>query len=610
MQFRNDIQGLRALAFLLVFIFHLNSAWLPGGFLGVDLFFVISGYLITTISLSDIAKNKFSFTNFFIKRIKRIVPAYLAVLAAVSIVGIYIYLYTDILYLRGTILRSALFISNQLFASGDSYFGAKLSENPLLHTWSLAIEMQFYVILPFVLWFGRRKLKIVLPVIIIITTIFSTYNLYVLDHKAAMYFSLIARVPEFLIGAYFAVLLKEGISYNRTMNNVVASLSLIILLLSAWFITAESNFPGYIAVIPCIASATLLVIKNNFVSDFFARKIPVFIGEMSYSLYLWHWPIIAFIRYTNDGYELTISQIAFVSIMTFVCAWLSYMYIEKMLRKQTNKHALITISVGSLMIAVLYFFIPWGSKQRKLPDMYTKPIMGLESNGEPFIQKFGDPSKNDSIILIGDSHALMLKPFLNKVGIENKFSYYTLTTSSFPPIEGIIRSEITESKLKYYDISVKLIPKTDSLIKNNKIIILNIFGLKNNLPSLEKAIYSLAKNIRNDQRLVLIATFPTVSKNPLKVNNSITKFKEENNPVKINNINKKKLRKIASLFPNVYYFDLSRSQIFRDAPYINDTVAYYDAEHINHFASLKLADDIGNEFYRFLQAIDKNNDKK
>ena len=151
MQFRNDIQGLRAVAFLLVFIFHLNSHWLSGGFLGVDLFFVISGYLMTTITINDIERNKFSFTTFFEKRFKRILPAYLFFLLIISILGSFIFIYTDIYKLRLSIIKAIKFISNLYFSTGDSYFGAKLSENPLLHTWSLSIEMQFYLILPFVL---------------------------------------------------------------------------------------------------------------------------------------------------------------------------------------------------------------------------------------------------------------------------------------------------------------------------------------------------------------------------------------------------------------------------------------------------------------------------
>ena len=568
----------------------------------MDLFFVISGYLITTITLSDIAKGRFSFIQFFIKRIKRIVPAYLMLLLAVSVAGVYIYLHTDILYLRGTILRSALFISNHLFASGDSYFGAKLSENPLLHTWSLAIEMQFYVILPFILWFFRDRLRIVLPVIIIATTLYSSYNLYYLDNKSAMYFSLTARVPEFLMGAWFAVLFKQGLEFRRTSNNLIAGISLAVLVGCAFFITEESSFPGYLALIPCSASAMLLVIKNNFVSDFFSRKLPVFIGEMSYSLYLWHWPILAFMRYRNDGYQLSWPEVIAAVFLTFLLSWLSYFFVEKTLRKQSNKRTFISLAAGLAVLIGLYVYIPIASDNKKLPDIYTKPVIGIRSHNDGIIEKFGDMSKNDSIVLIGDSHALMLKPFLNKIGMKQGFSFYTLTTNLYPPLSGINKSEIKSKNYKFFDNSIKLIPKADSLIKSNKIIILNYLP-QNNPPSLNTAIQNLAAGLSRDQKLILLGSFPTLSKNPLKLNNNITKKKELKISKTINSANNQNLMKIASKYSNVYYYDISQSNIFKQAPFINDTIGYYDQTHINHFGSEKLAEDIGDHFFKFLKNL-------
>ncbi|WP_447951903.1 acyltransferase family protein [Chryseobacterium koreense] len=604
MQFRNDIQGLRALAFLLVFIFHLNSDWLPGGFLGVDLFFVISGYLITTITLSDFARGKFSFVKFFIRRIKRIVPAYMVLLLAVAAVGLSVYLYTDMPSLRTTVLRSAFFVSNLLFAKGNSYFGASLSENPLLHTWSLAIEMQFYLILPFILWFFRNKLRIVLPIIIIATTAFSTYNLYVLENKSAMYFSLIARIPEFLVGAYFSVVFKAGLNINRRLNNVFAVTSLTVLMFCAFSINEESNFPGYLALIPCIASGILLVLRNNAVSEFFSNKIPVYIGEMSYSLYLWHWPILAFLRYTNDTYMLNVQEILFVITLTFILSWLSYTFVEKKFRKQSTKAAFILLSSGGLALGSVYFVMPVIAERNKIPDQYARPVFGLKSHDEGKIEKFGDLSKNDSIILIGDSHALMLKPFLDKIGTEKKFSFYTLTTNSYPALRGIKRSEVPDNNINYYYESLKSIPKTDSLIKANKIIILTIARV-DKLPSMKTTILNLAENLDRDQKLILLATFPTVTINPLKKKTTIFRTKDYHNRIVFRPKDQKILMEIASSHPNVYYYDVSKSKVFKDAPYMNDTVAYYNAEHINHFGSLKLADDIGQDFYAYLRNINR-----
>src|SRR5690606_31829851 len=177
MQFRNDIQGLRALAFLLVFLFHLNSSWLPGGFIGVDMFFVISGYLITSILMHQKAKGTFNFLTFYEKRIKRIVPAHFIMLILVLIVAYYVFLFDDIKNLRGSTWRSALFISNLLFAKGQSYFGVGLNDNPLLHTLSLSIEMQFYFILPLILILIKNKyLPYVIGGLLFLLTGYSTYE--------------------------------------------------------------------------------------------------------------------------------------------------------------------------------------------------------------------------------------------------------------------------------------------------------------------------------------------------------------------------------------------------------------------------------------------------
>src|SRR5690606_23006763 len=207
MQFRNDIQGLRALAFLLVFIFHLNSSWLPGGFIGVDMFFVISGYLITSILMHQKAKGTFSFLTFYEKRIKRIVPAHFIMLIFVLISIYFVYLYYDIKTLRGSIVGSALFISNIVFARGQSYFGVGLNDNPLLHTWSLSIEMQFYFILPLIIIFIKNKyLPYVMGGLIILLTGYGTYEMVVNHATSSMYFSLLARMPEFFVGSLLSLI--------------------------------------------------------------------------------------------------------------------------------------------------------------------------------------------------------------------------------------------------------------------------------------------------------------------------------------------------------------------------------------------------------------------
>lgn len=213
--YRADIQGLRALAVLMVFIFHLNSAYLPGGFIGVDIFFVISGYLISGIILRKKEQGNFRLTDFYMSRFKRIVPAYYFFLTVVLLAGIWIYLPMEIHELRKTGFFAAAFLSNVHLAALDNYFGAQSSENPLLHTWTLAVEMQVYFILPFLLVFLKKKfLKYVLTALIAVLFVYSFIRSTFLFEKDAAYFSLLARMPEFLIGTLAAV-----IEQNRTEQN-------------------------------------------------------------------------------------------------------------------------------------------------------------------------------------------------------------------------------------------------------------------------------------------------------------------------------------------------------------------------------------------------------
>ena len=602
MLFRNDIQGLRAIAFLLVFIFHLNNRWLSGGFLGVDLFFVISGYLMTTITINDIEKNKFSFITFFEKRFKRILPAYLFFLLIISILGSLVFIYTDIYKLRLSMVKAIKFISNLYFSTGDSYFGAKLSENPLLHTWSLSIEMQFYLILPFILFFFKKHLLPIFITLIIIITAYSTYEIFFTNNQQKIYFSLISRIPEFLIGSVYSIVFKNGLDFSRQKNNVIAVCSFLALIICSFYYTEETPFPGILALIPCIAGANILVLKNNTITDILSNKALVYIGELSYSLYLWHWGIIALIRYINGVYDLTSAEVIFIIILTFVISWFSYNFLENRFRKTKNTIFLMIFIPIYLGIYVFVMKMEKVTEFKKLPDIYTKPVFGMSSHGTKNIEKFGDTSKNDSIILIGDSNALVLKAFLDQIGKKHHFSFRTLTCDTYPAIKGIKREEIPTEKMKFYNSSQELIIPTQKMIDESKIIIMNSAGFKQ-LPSMKTSLEKLAKNLRKDQRLVLINTFPWLNRHPLR---SYDTFLPIGRELKLEHSdeNKKILEEIAKKYENVYIYDISKSKIFNDTPgYINDTIAYYDNGHLNLYGSRKLADDLDSDFITFLNKI-------
>ncbi len=284
MNFRNDIQGLRALAFISVFIFHLNPNWLPGGFIGVDLFFVISGYLITSIILSKIDNKKFNILDFYLGRIKRIGPAYYMLLLAIFIGGYFIFLPFDLLTLRKSMVSAIVFCSNFFLGNGDSYFGAKLAENPLLHTWSLAVEMQFYFLLPLLLIFLKRKyLSFAMAAVIILITGYYQFQLTQHVLPTSTYFSVWARVPEFLIGSFFTVALPKGVK-NTKVQLPIALIGILILLISLALIHENTFSPGIIALFPCLGIGLILVSNENLVTKFLSTKPMTFIGTLSVCL--------------------------------------------------------------------------------------------------------------------------------------------------------------------------------------------------------------------------------------------------------------------------------------------------------------------------------------
>lgn len=610
MLFRNDIQGIRGLAFLLVFIFHLNYSWLPGGFIGVDIFFVISSFLMTSIIIEQKDRGAFSFYDFYLRRLKRIFPAYLFFIIITAAVGFFIYLDRDFWMFQKSVVTSATFISNILFSRGDSYFGSRLEDNPFLHTWSLSIEMQFYLLLPLILVFIKRKyLKAVILLLIIVLTAYTDISMYITNETSSKYFSLPARIPEFLVGSFFSIRFKNKINLGRTGNNIISSLSLVILLLSTFLIDKNTFFPGTAALIPTIATAGLLVIDDNFISDFFAGKIPVYIGETSYSLYLWHWPVIAFIRYYNDDYTLSGAEVFFVCILTFVLARFSYLFIENYFRKKDNSEFYRYAGLGSFLLILLTLFLPKIAVINKVPEVYTAPSLGIKSHDLKKIEVFGDKnSKNNKILLIGDSHALALKPFLDYIGKRNDFSFTTITTSGLPALRGVKKSEIPSYGMKFYNFSQQFVNITEQNINKNKIILINCSSFIGP-ESIYQSVKKMADTLKPGQKMIVFGTFPSVDRDPVKINRDFIKKTSRKFKVSVREDNKAALKQLAETNKNVYFYDLSKSKVFKDAPFYKDTLMYYNRTHINDYGSVSLSKDLEKDFMSFFTPIIRGENK-
>lgn len=324
MNFRYDINVLRAIAVLAVVLFHFNPQWLPGGFAGVDVFFVISGFLMTSIIFNGVEKNTFNLFKFYNARANRIVPVLSAMSAVLLVFGWFYLLPTDYRDLGKQVETSSLFISNLLFAKGGGYFDTAEHTKWLLHTWSLSVEWQFYIFFPIIIlalkkYLSFNNLKRVVIGLFFASFIYCIYATYK-DSKTA-YFLLTSRAWEMLLGG-LAFLYPWSLK-NKSHQIITQCIGIVLILASYFLISKDTPWPGYMALIPVFGA--YLIIVSNYQNNILINN-PVFnyIGKWSYSIYVWHWPLVvlgfyfAFEKWWIYGMPLSI-----------LLGFLSYQFIEK-----------------------------------------------------------------------------------------------------------------------------------------------------------------------------------------------------------------------------------------------------------------------------------------
>ncbi len=374
--YRTDIDGLRALAVLPVVAFHAFPGLIPGGFIGVDIFFVISGFLISTILLENLRKGTFSFAEFYSRRIRRIFPALLVVLSASYAFGWFALLPEEFMQLGKHIAAGAGFVSNFLLWSESGYFDSAAEAKPLLHLWSLGIEEQFYVAWPLLLWVVARFRLNALTAILVVATISFALNIVGIGHDAvATFYSPQTRWWELLTGAALAYgfIRKESLSRNldrlrsllgtvlfdppvripaTALRNGASSIGLAAIVGGFWMINGTRSFPGYWALLPTLGAALLISagpaawINRNILS----ARILVWFGLISYPLYLWHWPLLSFLKIVEGQTTALGARIGAVA-SAILLAWLTYRLVERPLRFGARGR-IVTVSLALLMLAM------------------------------------------------------------------------------------------------------------------------------------------------------------------------------------------------------------------------------------------------------------------
>ena len=338
MYYRRDIDGLRAVAVLPVVFFHAGVPGFSGGFTGVDVFFVISGYLITSLIAEEIRQERFSIVVFYERRIRRIFPALIAVLCVSSVLATWLLMPAQFDNFSKSVFATALFSSNIFFWTQTGYFAAPATEIPLLHTWSLAVEEQFYVVFPLVLFVIHRWLKgrwiAWLAPIALLSFVLSIWGV---AHKPSATFYLApTRAWELLLGSLLALNAVPRLP-NRAALEVLSVAGLGLIGWGVIALSAESSFPGANALFPCLGAALVIYTGQDTLTAtrrLLGTKPLVAVGLISYSLYLWHWPLLVFAPLWNI-YELTWLGTAAVVGLSFVAAILSWKFVELPFRRRS-----------------------------------------------------------------------------------------------------------------------------------------------------------------------------------------------------------------------------------------------------------------------------------
>jgi peptidoglycan/LPS O-acetylase OafA/YrhL len=458
--YRPDIDGLRAVAVLSVVLYHAGLPVLPGGFVGVDIFFVISGYLITRIIAREIAENTFSIVTFYERRTRRIFPALFAMLAA-SVVATFVVALPDEFEDFGDSLAAAtFFVSNIYFWQTADYFASPAHLKPLLHTWSLAVEEQFYILLPpFLLVLVRWARSQVLFILIVATVLSFVLSLWAVAAKpSAAFYLLPTRFWELMVGALLALGAFPAIP-NRTWANLAGLVGGALIGAAVIFFSSATAFPGAAALLPVIGAGLIIhagtTSQETAVAFALSLRPVVFIGLISYSLYLWHWPVLTFARITR-GEILSSAEAAPLVALSCAIAVVSWRFVETPFRERSVGSARATlfraasVAMAAALVVALVANATQGWPQR-LDGYAPAAIAGLERMSvATCLLKEDQPAsawpgadacregntRGQTIFVWGDSFAAHLMPGLTDV-FGDKFQMVQFTTSGCPPIIGI-----------------------------------------------------------------------------------------------------------------------------------------------------------------------------
>jgi peptidoglycan/LPS O-acetylase OafA/YrhL len=471
--YRPDIDGLRAVAVLSVVGFHASPRIFAGGFIGVDIFFVISGFLISSILFDAQQKLRFSYLEFYARRIRRIFPALIVVLSALLVSGWFLLLPDEYKEVGKQTVAGAGFVSNVVLWSEAGYFDTAAALKPLLHLWSLGVEEQFYLLWPLLvaLLFPRaRVLPLALGCIIVVSFIWNVLSVH--SNPSAAFYLPIARFWELMLGAalaYVAVTRNDPLavvssSWRRATSEALSWCGLLLLGAALLLVRDSDAFPGWWALLPTLGALLLMAAPDAWPNrKLLSHPVMVFIGLISYPLYLWHWVLLTMTRIAVGGWEPSTSARAAAVVASIILAWLTYALIEKPIRarKRGALHPVGLILIMAFVAAIgLAVDLSNGAAFRYPPSIRPLAAFNYDADrkfyetqyrfekcflrgGQTFVdldaQCVDKPDgKSRLLVLWGDSHAASLYPALKaKRDHEGGFRIAQFTYGACPPVVGM-----------------------------------------------------------------------------------------------------------------------------------------------------------------------------
>lgn len=488
-KYRPDIDGLRAIAVMSVVLCHAGVQSISGGFIGVDIFFVISGFLITSIIATEIRHDSFTLVNFYERRIRRIFPALFAMLAVSSVIAYMIFMPKEFVDYGKSVMATALSASNIFFWTQASYFDSSAELKPLLHTWSLGVEEQFYIFFPIFLIAVFRYFKQYVVALILLVSIGSFFaSLWAIEHEAPKAFYLTyMRAWELAIGALLALGAVPALKH-RYHRETIALIGVGLILSGIITLNSQSVFPGLSALIPCVGAALIIHAGSSgksFVSHALSWRPFVFIGLISYPLYLWHWPLLVLVKYYAIK-PLSNTQTWAVLLTSLVAAVGTWHFVEKPCRKKEMKVGRTTVFVSGgifTLIAILFGLVIVLSKG--LPGRISDEVLMLASgssdvstvsnscmeknrkwNAGDSLCYIGADSSAPSFIVLGDSHAGALMPGIDLTAKRWRAKGINAAVTGCPPLDGVARmDQFPQDCIEFRNKMLTLIESTPAIKK-------------------------------------------------------------------------------------------------------------------------------------------------